>query len=222
MSSIAENWLAIQKQCSEIASEPVRILGVTKGQPSKKILEAVQAGCTELGNNYVQDGEKLMTELSTEQNIQWHFIGAIQSRKVPQLLRYDCIESLDRLEIGHALNEKIEKSAKKTQLKFLIEINIGAETTKAGIALEKLPAFLEAAEKWKNLKCDGLMALPPPVFPVEDREKYFVEMRALFDTYKKEMHWNTLSMGTSEDFSVAVKAGANLIRLGTALFGPRS
>jgi PLP dependent protein len=219
MSVVAQNLKQIQERVSKAATHSVTILGVTKKQPSLRVREAVECGLTHLGNNYVQDGGVLRDDLKGK-NVQWHFIGHIQSRKVKELTVYDCIESLDRLEIARLLNERMESAQKK--MPVLVEINIGGEESKAGISPGDLPAFLTAIAKMPFLIPSGLMCLPPPLEPVEKRIPYFDQLAELYRRFEKEYPFTTLSMGTSDDFEIALRHGSNHIRVGTVLFGPRT
>ena len=103
---------------------------------------------------------------------------------------------------------------------MLVEINLGAEESKSGISATELPAFLDAMKSFKNLTVDGLMGMPPALHPVDARRPYFKKLKALFETHG-EGKWRRLSMGTSEDYLVALEEGATVIRLGTLLFGER-
>lgn len=188
------------------------LLAVTKGQPIEKIREALREGVHHLGVNYVQEGEKLRAEIS---GVKWHFIGQIQSRKVKFIARYDRVESVDRLSIAEALNQACEGR----RLEVLIQLNIGEEATKGGIAPADLPAFASAIEKLPNLECRGLMLLPPPLFPVEQRAPFFRRAKDLLTT---RAAWDALSMGTSEDYEVALREGSTTVRLGRVLFGDRA
>lgn len=219
MSLVAQNLKQIRERVARAASHPVTILGVTKKQPSLKILEAIECGLTHLGNNYVQDGEKLRDELKGKA-VRWHFIGHIQSRKAKDLTQYDCVESLDRLEVAKILNERMSATGKK--LPVLVEINIGQEESKSGVLPADLDGFLAGLGKMPHLTPSGLMCLPPPLEPVEKRIPFFDQMAELFHRYQSQYPFETLSMGTSDDFEIAVKHGANHIRLGTVLFGART
>lgn len=210
---VSENLARIREKLRPYSTQ---IVGVTKGQPLEPIAEAVEAGLEDLGNNYVQEGSVLQKAISVPR---WHFIGQIQSRKAKHLLDYSLIHSLDRVEIAKSLN-KLAEPPKRT-IDVLIEVNIGAEASKSGIAPEKLAEFIDALRQYPRIRCRGLMVLPPPLFPVKKREPFFKKAKKLFEAYDTQ-GWNTLSMGTSDDYEIAAANGATLVRLGTVLFGPRS
>lgn len=197
----------------------VELLGVTKGQDPQAVREAVAAGLTILGNNYVQPGAALRRSLENAAAVKWHFIGSIQSRKVRELLDYDCIQSLDRLSIAEDLDRRLGAIGKKTRV--LVQVNIGDESTKSGVAVDDVPNFLKSLRALSSLEPIGLMALPPALEPVDTRRPYFAQMKSLFDSCSKAQPLSCLSMGTSDDYAIAIEEGATLVRLGTALFGAR-
>ncbi len=192
-----------------------RLLGVTKGQPPNRVREVVNEGLLILGNNYVQEGETLRAGLK-DLSLEWHFIGHIQSRKAKDLIGYHCIESLDRIEVADALNKRLSDP-----INVLIQINIGEEPQKSGVSPDGLESFLGEMVKFPLLKVKGLMALPPLSENPEGRRPYFRKMRQLFDRTGKATPLETLSMGMSDDYRIALDEGSNLIRLGTILFGAR-
>ncbi|NBX67420.1 MAG: YggS family pyridoxal phosphate-dependent enzyme [Proteobacteria bacterium] len=220
MISIAENLEIIKKQISLVAKgRPIQLVGVTKHQPAEKVKEAIEAGLTALAVNYAQEGDELRLSIDNP-SVQWHFIGHIQSRKVKYLTDYFCIQSIDRLEIAEDLNSRLEKVEKA--IYALIEVNIGREPQKSGVLPERLSEFLDRASALPNLKVIGLMAMPPMLHPVEDRRIYFKEMFQLYQKFQPQYHFEVLSMGTSDDYLLAIQEGATMVRLGTCLFGKRS
>lgn len=210
--SIAQNLAAIRKN---LAGKQVTILGVTKSQTLEAVQEASAAGLMDFGNNYAQEGETVRTRIAAR----WHFIGHIQSRKVKFLVHYDCVQSLDRLSLAEDLNARLMTAGRT--IDALVEINIGEETSKSGIVPSDLDAFVKQMGAYSHIRCRGLMVMPPPLQPVEKRRPFFARARALFDKYNAA-GWDTLSMGTSEDYLLAVEEGSTLVRLGTVLFGPRA
>lgn len=213
MNSIAENLATIRRN---LGGRPVTIVGVTKKQSLDHIRAAVEAGLEDFGNNYAQEGESLRESIETGR---WHFIGHIQSRKVKDLLEYDLIQSLDRLEIIEAFHRRMEPLNRP--IDGLVEINIGGEASKSGIAPAGLPAFLQAARAFPRVRLRGLMVMPPPLEPIEARREFFRRAKTLFDAHDAPS-WDILSMGTSDDYRVAVEEGSTMVRLGTVLFGPRA
>lgn len=215
---IADNWNAIKKTIRGVTDKPVAIVGVTKHQSSAKVAEAVSCGLTMVAVNYVQQGQALRQELVAG-GVQWHFIGHVQSRKIPDLPAYDCVQSLDRLTVASGLNDRLETLSKR--LDVLVEVNVGRELQKSGVLPDELDAFLEQVALLPWLRLRGLMAMPPFLEPVERRLPYFHQMSELFKGYVGRYSLDLLSMGTSDDFVEAIAAGSNMVRLGTALFGPR-
>lgn len=218
LNPISERLIPIRETLKRSAREPVRILAVTKFQPLERLREAVLAGIDLLGVNYVQEGEEQREQLS-DATVDWHFIGHIQSRKVKFLTSYGCVQSLDRIDVAEALNERC--SQRTSPLPVLVEVNVGAESEKSGISPSELPDFLRQIANLKRLAPAGLMIMPPPLPNIEERRPFFKKARGWFEQFRGEYPFTTLSMGTSEDYAVAVEEGSTLIRLGTSLLGAR-
>lgn len=218
MNPVQQNLLEIEKLIAQETVHSVRIMAVTKKQPASRIQEALEAGVHLLGVNYAQEGAE-QRALFESKSIEWHFIGHIQSRKVKDLLHYHCIESIDRLEIVKALHERLEPLEKSIQV--LVELNVANEPNKSGIAPENLPDFLKSMQDYSRVKPVGLMVLPPPLPDLELRRPFFKKTKETFDQLSGEYPFSMLSMGTSDDFIIAVQEGSTLIRLGTKLLGNR-
>lgn len=206
--------ISLRKQCNDVV-----LVGVTKFQPLEVVQEAIDSGLTDLAVNYAQEGETLRALLASK-NIRWHFIGHIQSRKVKYLTEYQMIQSLDRLEVATSLNGRLKAEGKK--IKALIEINLGEEDQKSGIQESELEIFLNDVNALNAIEIRGLMVLPPPLKNPEDRRPFFKKAKNLFDRFQATHSLDTLSMGTSDDYLVAVEEGSNMVRLGTTLFGKRN
>lgn len=220
MASISENLQLIKSQIALVSKgRDIQVVAVTKHQPIEKVKEAIEAGVTKLAVNYAQEGDELRLQVENE-IVEWHFIGHIQSRKVKYLTDYQFVQSIDRIEIAEDLNQRLEKMDKGIYV--LIEVNIGREPQKSGVFPEKLADFLDRLSALPNLKVIGLMAMPPMLHPVEDRRGYFKEMAQLFKKFQPEYHLEVLSMGTSDDYLLAIQEGSTMVRLGTCLFGRRS
>lgn len=189
MSSIKENLERIQKELASIVLKngPVQIEGVAKFQPLEKLTEAVRSGVSIIGVNYVQEGEEFRKNLA--EKVRWHFIGHIQSRKAKNLVDYDCVESLDRLEVAEDLNKRVQNK----RLDVLIEVNIGNEAQKSGIAASELESFLKGVAALSNLNVRGLMGMPPPL-DLEERRPFFRELFRLWSKYQAAYGLDTLSM----------------------------
>lgn len=219
MNGLEERLEKILTTIAKYSSEKVTIVGVTKFQPTQSVRAAYQAGIRNFGNNYAQDGKKLMDALHDCPGISWHFIGSIQSRKVPFLLNYDLVQSLDRIKVAEALHERLKKQNKT--LSVLIEVNVGGEVQKSGISIDNLNSQLAILSKLECLRIVGLMGMPPALHPAENRRPHFQKLREIYEAARATYDLKILSMGTSDDFEIALQEGANMIRLGTCLFGPR-
>lgn len=220
MASIQENIAQIKQEILKHAPQPesVRILGVTKFQPVEKVVEALRNGIQVLGINYAQDGAALKQSIQ-DFSCEWHFIGHIQSRKTKFLTDYDCVQSLDRLDIAEKLNCLLLEQGKTVSV--LVEVNIGREPQKSGVMPEEVRAFCKALKDYQQLKLAGLMTMPPFI-DIQERRPFFQQMLKMYQELQELYGFNTLSMGTSDDYSVALEEGSNLIRLGTRLFGQRA
>jgi len=217
---IAENLELIKKQIALVSKgRKIQLVGVTKHQPVERVREAIQAGLTQFAVNYAQEGDELRLSIDNS-GLEWHFIGHIQSRKVKYLTDYHCIQSIDRYEVAEDLNRRLDKIDKAIYV--LIEVNIGREPQKSGVLPESLGGILERVSALPHLKVIGLMAMPPMLHPVEDRRGYFKEMFQIYQKFHSQYHFEILSMGTSDDYLLAIQEGATMVRLGTCLFGQRS
>ncbi len=195
----------------------VKILAATKTRTTAEIQEAVDSGISIIGENYVQEAEKKYPYIKGD--IEKHCIGHLQKNKIKKALEiFDVIETVDSLDIA----KEIDKRTKK-QIPTYIEVNIGKETKKTGVLPENLEILIEEISKLKNVKITGLMTMAPFFEDIEKIRPYFKEMKRLFDKiHKKYPSIAILSMGMSDSYKIAIEEGANLIRLGTAIFGRRS
>lgn len=203
----------------------VKLLSVSKKQSAEKIRAAFEAGQIDFGENYVQEAELKHLEL-VDLPITWHFIGKLQKNKVKDVVgKYELIHSVDSL----SLAEKISQKAKEKNInqKILIEVNIGDELSKTGFSQLELLEQFNLLTKLPHLVLSGLMILPPMRENVEEMRPFFKELRSLFEILKNRLieaekgQWLYLSMGTSHDYEVAIQEGANIVRIGTAIFGER-
>jgi hypothetical protein len=227
--SLEENVRQVKERIAaaarEVGRDPseVTLVAATKVQTDDTIRAAIAAGITVCGENRVQEMTAHL-ETDTYAGAGLHFIGHLQTNKVNKVVgRVDLIES-----VGSAhLLEAIEKQAEKLALTqdILLEVNVGGEESKSGIAPEGLPQLVELAQSLPHVRLRGLMAIPP-VAGEDGNRRFFHEMYQLYvDTREKMANnkdgFNCLSMGMSGDFEDAVREGATLVRVGTALFGPR-
>lgn len=201
----------------------VRLLAVSKTQPAARLLEACAAGAQDFGENYVQEALEKIQQLSAEKtDITWHFIGPIQSNKTRDLAaHFHWVHSVDRLKILQRLHD--QRPAELPALNICIQINLSNEDTKSGVSLQEARDLCAAASQMDRLCLRGLMAIPAPCADHEQQRAAFRPLSQLF-TELKQIYptMDTLSMGMSDDFPAAIAEGSTMIRIGTALFGPRT
>lgn len=202
----------------------VRLVAATKSVPVERIRLAIEAGVTILGENRVQEALPKINALGPRDDVSWHFIGRLQRRKVKQVIgRFQMIHSVDSLDLAAEIDRRAGEAG--LQQAILIEVNVGGEASKAGFAPDAVAGALKAMDAMPHLAVRGLMALPPLAETPEAVRPYFravLELaRSLRQSGYARVQLDELSMGMSGDFEVAVEEGATLVRVGTALFGPR-
>ncbi|HTM10717.1 MAG TPA: YggS family pyridoxal phosphate-dependent enzyme [Verrucomicrobiae bacterium] len=200
----------------------VRMLAASKSQSMEKVQTAIAAGIRLFGENYVQ--EAAAKKAAARAPVEWHMIGHLQRNKVKAALDlFDVIESLDNLGLAQALEK--EAAARGRIVRALVEVNLAGEENKSGLPQEALAPLLEAIEALPHLRIEGLMAVPPLADDPEKARPYFRALAELREKFKSQKRSNIelkeLSMGMSHDYAVAIEEGATLVRIGTALFGPR-
>jgi pyridoxal phosphate enzyme (YggS family) len=209
-------------RAAQLANRPngVTIVAVSKQQSIQKIAEAFHAGQRHFGESYVQEAIPKMDALQ-ELDITWHFIGAIQSNKTRSIAeRFDWVHTVDREKTAIRLNEQRPRHA--APLKVLIQVNQGGEKQKRGAPEAQVESIASAISHLPRLELRGLMTIPPQESSASGRS-WYVELAALRDRLRGEGHaLDTLSMGMSDDFEAAIAAGSTCVRIGTAIFGPRS
>jgi pyridoxal phosphate enzyme (YggS family) len=201
----------------------IRLLAATKAQSIAAIRTAIVAGVSLVGENYVQDA--MAKKKSISEAVEWHMIGRLQRNKVKAAVEiFDLIESLDSLPLARELNK--EGSRRGKTIRAFVEVNLGGEESKSGIAKEKLSALLTEIGMLSHVRVEGLMTVPPLRRELEEVRPYFRELRQLSEKFADSQIPNVelteLSMGMTHDYTVAIEEGATIVRLGTALFGPRS
>jgi len=208
---------------SGVRPEDIILVAASKMNDAQRVRQAMEAGISVFGENRVQEMlEK--NALGAYEGAQLHFIGHLQKNKVKQVVGLaELIHGVDSIE----LLECIDRTARSKGLiqDLLLEVNIGAEPSKSGFADSEIPAALAQAAGFSNIRVRGLMAIPP-ICPSEEKIKpYFLRMKQLFVDNSEKKYDNVsmdfLSMGMSGDYETAIACGANMIRLGSALFGPR-
>ena len=195
----------------------VGLVAVSKRHPASAIRAAHAAGQRRFGENYLQEALAKQDELA-DLDIEWHFIGAIQSNKTADIAaRFDWVHTVDREKVARRLND--QRPDDRPPLNVLVEVNISGEASKHGIAPAALPALLETIAALPRLRLRGLMSLPAPVDDFAAQRRAFAALAELASASAVPL--DTLSMGTSDDFEAAIAEGATLVRIGTAVFGPR-
>jgi pyridoxal phosphate enzyme (YggS family) len=227
--SIAERYRAVVERVAEAAvrtgreAREVTVVVAAKTFGTDAVREVVAAGARDVGENYVQEALRVSRELSVA-DVRWHMIGRLQRNKTVEAVRlFDLVHSLDRLALARSLDEAARREG--SDVHCLVEVNLGDEPSKGGVATDELEALLECVAPLERVRIDGLMAIPPPG-RLEETRKRFATLRALRDRMSglrlPNVQLNELSMGMSSDFEVAVEEGATMVRVGSAIFGPRA
>jgi len=197
----------------------VTLVAACKSQPAEAIRELAAAGQRQFGENYAQEALAKQRELS-DLGLEWHMIGPLQSNKCELVARhFDWLQTLDRAKLIEPLAR--HRDAGAAPLNVLVQVNIDDEGSKSGCMPDAIPQLAELVGRQSALRLRGLMAIPAPLDPAR-RRKAFRRMRALFDTLAStHAGVDTLSMGMSDDFELAIDEGATMVRVGSALFGAR-
>ena len=200
------------------AAGNVQLLAASKRQSIDTIRSVAAYGQRHFGENYLQEAQSKITALAPLE-LEWHFIGQLQSNKTRVVATlFDWVHGVDRLKIAQRLNDQRPEEA--APLNVCVEVNISGESAKGGVPLDEVPELVEKLMEFPRLKLRGLMALPAPETDFERQRRSF---RVLYDAFSdiRCPTFDTLSMGTSNDFEAAIAEGATVVRIGTALFGPR-
>ncbi len=228
MVDVAGNYRRILDRITAAAAKArrdpreIRLLAAAKSQSVEAIRAALAAGVSLVGENYVQEAADKKRLISA--SVEWHMIGHLQRNKVRTALDlFDVIESLDNLALARELEKEGAKRGKT--IRAFVEVNLGGEENKSGIAREQLRALLDEVCALPHLRIDGLMTVPPFRENLDAVRPYFRELRDLADQFNDlrlpNIHLKELSMGMTHDYTVAIEEGATIVRVGTALFGPR-
>ena len=213
--------LDIKENCnlSKRSVEDVTLIGASKSQTIEKIIVAYEEGIKNFGENYLQEAEEKISKL--DQDIIWHFIGSIQSRKAKKIAEmFDWVHTIDSFKVAEKLNSSRPKS--KGALNACLQLNIDDEESKSGLKIENLEEIVQKIEALENLKIRGLMVIPKPRDSEEEQRKVFRKVKEIYDSLIRQGHnFDTLSMGMTSDYGVAIQEGATMIRIGTGIFGPR-
>jgi hypothetical protein len=231
--SIAENLARVRARIDAAArrvgreAEDVALMAVSKTFPAEPIREAYGAGLRLFGENRVQEFAEKMDSLRDLHDAAWHLIGHLQTNKAAKAVElFAAVDSVDSLRLAQKLNTSAQQFGKK--LEVLIEINVGGEAAKSGVAPDsrELEDLLLAAQELEHLEFRGLMTVPPFVDDPQQARPYFRKLRELRDRIAARrlpaVDMNALSMGMSHDFEIAIEEGSTCVRLGTAIFGERT
>jgi pyridoxal phosphate enzyme (YggS family) len=206
--------------------DSITLLGITKGQPAAALHAAARAGITDVGESYLQEALDKMAAVEEiragEPQLTWHFVGRLQSNKTrPVAERFAWVHAVDRLKIAQRLAEQRPYYA--PPLNVCLQVNVAGEDSKGGVGFAELPELASAVAALPRLKLRGLMCLPPEEDDPARQRHWFAKVReALEQLNTAGLGLDTLSMGMSGDLEAAIEEGATLIRIGTALFGPRA
>jgi PLP dependent protein len=227
VTTVAENIALKTRQIRELEllyqrpPDAVRLLAVSKRQGIDKIRQANAAGISDFGENYLQEAVDKIHALA-DLDLSWHFIGPIQTNKTRGIAElFDWVHSVDREKIARRLSE--QRSESQQALNVCVQINLSAETSKSGIDLVQTADLCKLIAGLPNLQLRGLMAIPAPLPGLAEQRACFRELATEFK--KLQLSYpgmDTLSMGMSNDFEAAIAEGSTMVRLGTALFGPRN
>jgi len=210
----------IRVACRRVGRKPedVRLVVVTKGVSAEVVRPVLDAGARRFGENYVQEWRDKREQLADVDDLEWHFIGRVQRNKVRLLGSFALIHSVADATTAAALSA--DGARRRSVVPVLVQVNLAGEPTKAGVAPAGLPRLLDEIRRLPWIRVDGLMTMPPPL-PPEEVRPMFRALRALRDRQEDAEDLRELSMGMSGDFEVAIEEGATLVRVGTAIFGPR-
>ncbi|MGB8493563.1 MAG: YggS family pyridoxal phosphate-dependent enzyme [Candidatus Acidiferrum sp.] len=229
MTTIADNLMRLHERIAAAAqragrsAEEITLIGVCKTHPADKIREAFQAGLRHFGENRVQEWEGKRPALANLPAT-WHLIGHLQSNKAARAANaFTSIDSLDDWALAQRVDRAAAEKCAAEPMRVLIEVHLGGEATKSGVAEGELPALAEGVLQLKSLRLAGLMCIPPFLENPEEVRPYFARLRQLRDALETRLgrRLPVLSMGMSHDFEAAIQEGATEVRVGTALFGTR-
>ncbi len=229
LTSVRERIAAAAARVDRMPEE-ITLLGVAKRKRPDLIVAAVRAGLRDLAENYVQEAVAKIPAVREGLDRaglsapRWHFVGQLQRNKARDVVRlFDVVASVDREALGNELERRANLDDRR--LDALLQVNLSGEPQKGGVDPGALPGLLEASTHWSRLRVVGLMSVPAATEDPEESRPAFARLRALRDALRGEPggeHLSELSMGMTGDFEIAIEEGATIVRVGTAIFGPRS
>lgn len=219
------NRIATASRKAQRSAAEVKLIAITKTHPAKTIREALALGIRDIGENRVQEAEAKILEVG-RQSATWHLVGHLQSNKARRAVQlFDVIHSLDSAELARRLNRLCLEEGRE-ELPVLIQVDLGREPTKSGVYEEELAGVVAALKEGSQLRLTGLMTLPPFFEEAESARPFFRRLRQIRDELAQQGAFGDfkgeLSMGMTHDFEIAIEEGATMVRVGTALFGPRT
>ncbi len=228
MVDIAANLAQVREKIEAAADragrplEEIKLVAVSKTIALPQIEKALPAGIEILGENKVQEAKAKHAAIGRQ--VEWHLLGHLQTNKVKDAAAiFDLIHSMDSLRLAREIDKRAAQAGKT--ISVLLEINLAGEETKSGISPEKLPYFLDELAPFPYISVQGLMCIPPYTEDPKDVRPYFRQLTELFHKVEAckppQINMTYLSMGMSRDFEIAIEEGANMVRIGTAIFGPR-
>ena len=218
LATLLDDLCRAEKECGR-KPHGTRLLAISKARTIEEIYAAHKAGQTAFGESYVQ--EALPKILAPElERLEWHFVGPVQSNKAAKIARhFSWVHSLERVKIAERLNQN--RPADAPPLNVCVQINISGETTKSGIRKNETRALLEAVAQLPRLRLRGLMTIAKKQQGETPERTAFTELNALYQELRNDFSLDTLSMGMSADYRLAIAEGATIVRIGSALFGSR-
>ncbi|MGQ4809084.1 Pyridoxal phosphate homeostasis protein [Candidatus Entotheonellaceae bacterium PAL068K] len=229
VASVAENVARVRQRMQQAARRAgrdpasVRLVAAAKTVDAARVRAAVAAGVTIVGENYLQEARRKIGQLGHDR-IEWHMIGTLQRNKVRYIFDlFGLCHAVDRLELAEEIHRRGERLGRR--MPVLLEVNIGGEASKSGFARQRLSAEMEKLAALTQVQVQGLMTIPPPTTTPDAARPFYQELCDLRDRLARRgfegMSLAELSMGMTADFEVAIEEGATLVRVGTAIFGPR-
>jgi pyridoxal phosphate enzyme (YggS family) len=227
--SVAQNVARVQERIRQAAQRvgrdpaAVRLVAAAKTVDTARVRAAIAAGVRIIGENYLQEARRKLGQLGRE-GVEWHLIGTLQRNKVRYVFDlFDMVQAVDRLELAEEIQQRGARLGRC--MPVLLEVNVGGELTKSGFPPEEVLKVTETLATYTNLQVRGLMTVPPPTATPEGARPYYRTLRELRDLLERQgipgLACAELSMGMTADFEVAIEEGATLVRVGTAIFGPR-
>ncbi len=228
---VAENLTRVRERIAQAAERcnrnpaDVELVAVSKNMPAAMIRAAYVAGQRSFGENYMQEAVSKMQLLTDLTEIQWHAIGRLQTNKIALMLQnFSCFHCLENLRQAKALAGRLKESD-RSRLRVFLQVNIASEESKGGLGVAEVESFVETVDALDAFDVSGLMAIPPLTEKPEENRRHFAALRQLSEQINslslRRVQVEQLSMGMSADFEVAIEEGATIVRVGSAIFGPR-